>query len=160
MILALAAAGAKTDRQVGYDVTYSGGSLPSVKGGQSLEMFLEADALHLKEGWRKRVYRHQKIDEITDVAAIPISSITEINYGLEAHHRIGQAIALSLVSFGAGMLLALSKEKKHYIGIVWDDAGKKGGLVLQADKNEYRGLIAALEGLTGKKAVDADTATK
>jgi len=27
---------------------------------------------------------------------------------------------------------------------------------MQCDKNDYRGLLAALEGLTGKKAVDSD----
>jgi hypothetical protein len=148
------------EHRAGYDVTYSGGSLPTVEGGQSIQMFLDADAVHLRQGWRKKAYRFQKTDKLADLATIPISSITEVSYGLEVHHRIGQAVALAFVSFGAGMLVAFSKEKKHYIGIVWDDAGKKGGLVLQADKNEYRGLVAALEGLTGKKAVDADTATK
>jgi len=32
----------------------------------------------------------------------------------------------------------------------------KGGIALQADKNEYRGLIAGLEGISGKKAVNTD----
>jgi hypothetical protein len=27
---------------------------------------------------------------------------------------------------------------------------------MQCDKNDYRGLLAALEGLTGKKAVDSE----
>lgn len=40
--------------------------------------------------------------------------------------------------------------------MTWDDGGKKGGIALQADKNEYRGLITALEGVTGKKAIDTD----
>jgi hypothetical protein len=62
------------------------------------------------------------------------------------------------VTLGVGAIVAFSKSKKHYIGITWDDSGKKGGVALQADKNEYRGLLAALEGVTGKKAVDADTA--
>jgi hypothetical protein len=40
---------------------------------------------------------------------------------------------------------------------VWDDGnGKKGGLAIQADKIEYHWLIAALEGLTGKTAVNTD----
>jgi hypothetical protein len=58
---------------------------------------------------------------------------------------------------GIDLLVALSKSKKHYIGLVWGAGeGKKGGLAIQADKNQYRGLIAALEGLTSKKAVDTD----
>ena len=51
----------------------------------------------------------------------------------------------------------MSKSKKHFIGLTWDDGGKKGGLALQADKNDYRGLLAGLEGITGKKAVDSDS---
>ena len=55
--------------------------------------------------------------------------------------------------------MALSKSKKHFIGLTWDDSGKKGGLAFQADKNDYRGLLAGLEGITGKKAVDSETMT-
>jgi len=33
---------------------------------------------------------------------------------------------------------------------------KKGGMAYQADKSDYRGLLAGLEGITGKKAVDTD----
>ena len=29
-------------------------------------------------------------------------------------------------------------------------------ITFQADKNDYRGLLAGLEGITGKKAVDSD----
>jgi len=43
--------------------------------------------------------------------------------------------------------------------LTWDDKGQKGGFAFQADKNDYRGLLAGLEGITGKKAVDSDTMT-
>jgi hypothetical protein len=52
--------------------------------------------------------------------------------------------------------LALTKSKKHFVGLTWDDGGKKGGLAFQADKSDYRGLLVGLEGITGKKAVDTD----
>jgi hypothetical protein len=55
--------------------------------------------------------------------------------------------------------MALSKSKKHFVGLTWDDGGKKGGIAFQADKNDYRGLLAGLEGITGKKAVDSDAMT-
>jgi hypothetical protein len=32
---------------------------------------------------------------------------------------------LAVVSFGIGALVALSKSKKHFIGLTWDDGGKK-----------------------------------
>ena len=36
---------------------------------------------------------------------------------------------------------------------------KKGGLALQCDKNDYRGILAGPEGVSGKKAVDSETMT-
>jgi hypothetical protein len=30
-------------------------------------------------------------------------------------------------------------------------------MAFQADKSDYRGLLAGLEGITGKKAVDSDS---
>ncbi len=94
-----------------------------------------------------------------EVAVIPAAAVTEISYGQDVHRRVGAAIGVAVVSFGIGALLALTKSKKHFIGLTWDDAGKKGGLAFQADKSDYRGLLAGLEGVTGKKAVDSDAMT-
>ena len=55
--------------------------------------------------------------------------------------------------------MALTKSKKHFIGLTWSDGDKKGGIAFQADKSDYRGLLAGLEGITGKRAVDTDTMT-
>jgi hypothetical protein len=32
---------------------------------------------------------------------------------------------------------------------------KKGGFVVQCDKNDYRGILLGLDGVTGKKALDS-----
>ena len=94
-----------------------------------------------------------------EVTIIPASAVTEISYGQDVHRRVGAAIGVAVVSFGIGALLALSKSKKHFVGLTWDNGEQKGGLAFQADKNDYRGLLAGLEGITGKKAVDSDTMT-
>jgi CxxC motif-containing protein (DUF1111 family) len=130
-----------------YKVKYSGGSLPNVKSGQELALALNSSDVSLSE-------KHQS------PVVIPVKAITEISYGQEVHRRIGTAVGLAVISLGIGALTAFSKSKKHYIGLTWADGDKKGGLVIQADKDEYRGLIAALEGITGKKAVDTDLAKK
>ena len=88
--------------------------------------------------------------------SIPAASVTEISYGQDVHRRIGVAVGLAIVSFGIGALMALTKSKKHFIGLTWATGDVKGGFAMQCDKNDYRGLLAALEGLTGKKAVDSD----
>jgi len=126
-----------------YSVKYDGGSLEHLKAGNDVRLFLEGDKL--------RIERDKE-----QVVVIPVNAVTEVSYGQDVHRRVGAAIGLAVVSLGIGALMALSQSKKHYIGLTWDDAGKKGGLALQADKNDYRGLLAGLEGITGKKAVDSD----
>ena len=94
-----------------------------------------------------------------DLAVVPASAITEISYGQDVHRRVGTAIGLAVVSFGIGALMALSKSKKHFVGLTWADGDKKGGFAMQCDKNEYRGILAGLEGVSGKKAIDSDAMT-
>jgi hypothetical protein len=96
------------------------------------------------------------MDGKKDLISIPAASITEISYGQDVHGRVGAAIGLAVLSFGVGALIALAKSKKHLIGLTWATGDVKGGFAMQCGKNDYRGLSAALEGLTGKKAVDSD----
>jgi hypothetical protein len=120
--------------EVGHWVKYSGGSLTAVESGDDMKLFLDADKIRLS---------HKKDPE----TVILTSSVTEVNYGQEVHRRIGTAAGLAIVSFGIGALVAFSKSKKHYIGIVWDDGnGKKGGIALQADKDEISGVAGRLGG--------------
>jgi len=132
--------------ETSYKVTYDGGSLTDYKSGTGMHLFIEQDKVRfVKDG--------------KDVATIPASAITDISYGQDVHRRVGAAIGLAMVSFGIGALMALSKSKKHYVGLTWADGDKKGGLAMQCDKNEYRGILAGLEGVSGKKAVDSDAMT-
>jgi hypothetical protein len=134
------------DAQSGYKVTYDGGSLTDTKAGAGLKLRIAQD---------KIVFVQDK----NEIASIPTSAVTEISYGQDVHRRVGAAIGLAVVSLGIGALMALTKSKKHYVGLTWADGDKKGGLAMQCDKSEYRGILAALEGVTGKKAVDSDAMT-
>lgn len=130
----------------GYKVSYDGGSLPDLKAGTDVRMVID--------GQNIRVVKDKR-----EVAVIPAASVTEISYGQDVHRRIGAAIGIGVFTLGVGALMALTKSKKHFVGLTWDDGGKKGGFAFQADKNDYRGLLAGLEGITGKKAVNSDTMT-
>jgi len=99
------------------------------------------------------------VKDKTEVVTIPASAVTEISYGQDVHRRVGAAIGLAVVSLGIGALMALSKSKKHFVGLTWADGDKKGGFAMQCDKNDYRGVLAGLEGVTGKKAVDSGAMT-
>jgi hypothetical protein len=85
--------------------------------------------------------------------------VTEISYGQDVHRRVGAAIGLATISLGVGALMALTKSKKHFVGITWATGNQKGGLAMQCDKSNYRGILAGLEGVTGEKAVDSDAMT-
>ena len=120
--------------------------MPDLKAGTGVRLVLDNTNI--------RVMRDR-----AELAVGPASSITDISYGQDVHRRVGAAIGVGVFTLGLGALMALSKSKKHFIGLTWDDAGKKGGFAFQADKNDYRGILAGLEGVTGKKAVDSDAMT-
>ena len=72
----------------------------------------------------------------TEIANILPSTITEVSYGQDVHRRVGAAIGLVVVSLGIGALMALSKSKKHFVGLTWADGDKKGGFAMQCDKKD------------------------
>jgi hypothetical protein len=125
----------------GYKVVYDGGSIAAVKAGTTMRLNIGEKDIHIGD------------------TVIPASAVTEITYGQDVHRRVGAAIGIGLVTFGVGALMALTKSKKHFVGLTWADGEKKGGFAMQCDKNEYRGILAGLEGVTGKKAVDSATMT-
>jgi hypothetical protein len=129
-----------------YKVTYDGGSLANSKSGTGMKLVIDSNQVRLMK-------------DKTEVIMIPASTITEISYGQDVHRRVGAAIGLAVISLGIGALMALSKSKKHFVGLTWVDGDKKGGFAMQCDKNDYRGVLAGLEGVTGKKAVDSDAMT-
>ena len=130
-----------------FGVKYDGGSISNLKIGTGVRLVVETNQIRLvKDG--------------LNIVTIPAAAVTEISYGQDVHRRIGTAIGLAVVSFGVGALMALTKSKKHFVGLTWAaDGDQKGGLAMQCDKNEYRGILTGLEGVTGKKAVNTDTLT-
>lgn len=128
----------------GFNVRYDGGSLPAAKSGMSMKLYVDQGQIRL-------------VRDKEEVARVPSSAVTDLSYGQDVHRRVGAAIGLAVVSFGIGALMALTKSKKHFVGITWADGSNKGGFAVQCDKKEFRGIIAGLEGVTGKKAVDSAT---
>jgi hypothetical protein len=146
LCLVIPAALIAADSQPAFKVKYDGGSLQSAKAGADLKLFVDSNSVRIMQGK-------------TEIANILPSSITEVSYGQDVHRRVGAAIGLAVVSLGIGALMALTKSKKHYVGLTWADGDKKGGFAMQCDKNDYRGVLTALEGVSGKKAVDSDAMT-
>jgi hypothetical protein len=132
----------------GYSVIYDGGSLPDLKAGAKLKMYIDSNGIRLMDDHGK-----------TLVTTVVPSSVTEVSYGQDVHRRVGTAVAIGVFTLGLGALTALSKSKKHFVGLTWAAGDTKGGFAMQCDKNDYRGVLAGLEGVTGKKAVDSETMT-
>jgi hypothetical protein len=135
-------------KDAGYVVIYDGGSLPDLKAGSKLKMYIGSSEIRLMDEKGRTV-----------LTTVVPSSVTEVSYGQDVHRRVGTAIAVGVFTLGLGALTALSKSKKHFVGLTWANGDVKGGFAMQCDKNDYRGVLAGLEGVTGKKAVDSEALT-
>jgi len=81
---------------------------------------------------------------------IPPKSVTALSYGQEAHRRVGTMIALAVLVAPVALFGLLHMTRLHFIGIQYKTAdGKSGGLLLQGDKDNYRTILVALQGVTG-----------
>ncbi len=77
--------------------------------------------------------------------SVPYDSVNLIEYGQKVSRRYAMAVVIS-------PLLLLSKKKKHYLTIGYqDESGEQQALVFEVDKNAIRSLLVALEARTGLK---------
>jgi hypothetical protein len=91
------------------------------------------------------VFAHQK------TLRLKPAQVTALSYGQEAHRRVGDMVALSLLVTPVALFGLLHKSKVHFIGIEYrGDDDKPGAILLEADKNNYRAILKALKAVTGK----------
>lgn len=77
-------------------------------------------------------------------------SVTSLSYGQEAHRRVGTMIALAILISPVALFGLLHKTRLHFIGIQYAmPDNKTGGILLQGDKDNYRAILVALQGVTG-----------
>jgi hypothetical protein len=119
-------------------VRYNGGSVDSKvdpkEWRNKLTITSDAITLSLKDG--KNV-------------VIPPKTVTALSYGQEAHRRVGTMIALAVLVAPVALFGLLHKTRLHYIGIQYTDAeSKSAGILLQGDKDNYRAILVALQGVT------------
>ena len=82
--------------------------------------------------------------------------VTMLSYGQEAHRRVADMVALSLVATPLALFGILHKSTSHFVGIEYRTPdGKPGAILLEADKNNYRAILAALKTATGKPVQNA-----
>jgi hypothetical protein len=120
-------------------VRYNGGSVSSKVDpkdwNNKLTVTPEAISLDFKDG--------QKL-------TIPPKSVTSLSYGQEAHRRVGTMVALAVLVAPVALFGLFHKTRLHYIGIQYNTPdGKNAGILLQGDKDNYRAMLVALQGVTG-----------
>jgi hypothetical protein len=84
------------------------------------------------------------------------SQVAALSYGQEAHRRVADMVALSVVATPLALFGILHKSKVHFIGIEYrTENGKAGAILLEADKNNYRLILDVLQKVTGKPVQNA-----
>lgn len=124
MAAALTGAGDRGGR-----VQYIGGTIAELAHNPSGELSMtHADALVFQT--RKTRY------------AIPWNRINLLEYGQRVNRRYALGVVVS-------PLLALSKSRKHYVTIAFqDDSGAQQAMVFRVDKDDIRSLLVSLEART------------
>ncbi len=96
------------------------------------------------------VFAHRQTLRINQARVISLS------YGQEAHRRVAEMVVSGIMISPLALFGLLHKSKDHFIGIQYQgDDGKPAGLLLEADKNNYRAILSALKTVTGKPVEDA-----
>src|SRR4029077_20292659 len=119
-------------------VRYNGGSVESKvdpkEWKNTLKVTSDFITLALKDG--------KKVE-------IPPKTVTSLSYGQEAHRRVGTMIALAILVAPVALFGLLHKTRLHYIGIQYSlPDNKTAGILLQGDKDNYRAILVALQGVT------------
>ncbi len=120
-------------------VRYNGGSVDSKVSPKDwdnrLTVTSETITLDLKDG--------KKVD-------IPSKLVTSLSYGQEAHRRVGTMVVLAVLVAPVALFGLFHKTRLHYIGIQYAlPDNKSAGVLLQGDKDNYRAILVALQGVTG-----------
>src|ERR1700730_15880615 len=84
---------------------------------------------------------------------VPAKAVTSISYGQEAHRRVGTMVALAILVAPVALFGLFHKTRLHYIGVQYATPDNKtAGILLQGDKDNYRAILVALQGVTGVPA--------
>lgn len=120
-------------------VRYNGGSVASHVDPKDWDnkLTVNSDAITL-----------QTKDNVT--VSIPPKSVTSLSYGQEAHRRVGTMVALAILIAPVALFGLFHKTRLHYIGIQYNTPdAKNAGILLQGDKDNYRAILLALQGVSG-----------
>jgi hypothetical protein len=121
------------DQRNAYPAMYEGGTLPL--SHNKVKATLGGDAVIFEQGARR--------------IAVPAKDIVRITCGNNIRRRFG-AVVLDVVP-----LMRLGESETLYIGLTWTGgSATKAEALFRLSRDDYQAFLAALERLTGMKAVD------
>lgn len=125
IVFATPSAAQMTFKKAEIKSTYGG-----AEQGDKGDLVIDANAIRFVKG-KKELW------------SVPSKSLTEIFYSRVSGRRIKTAIVVS-------PLLLLTKGRKHYLTMSFNDGGSAVGAVeFQLDKSNYRGVLRSLEEVSG-----------
>jgi hypothetical protein len=119
-------------------VKYEGGNLPLTQN--KIKATVAEDQIILVQGKEKVV--------------VPVRNIVAVTCGTDVRRRFGASV------LGVVPLMHLDKAERYYVGMTVSSEVPEGGksskmeVVFQMNNSEYRDFLAALERITGLKAIN------
>jgi len=109
-----------------------------------------------KEDWTNKlaIRSDEILLELKDGQKLSIDpkAVTSISYGRDATRHIARWVALGILAGPIALTGLFTENVQHYVSIEYDLANqKKGGVLIQAHKDNYRNVLALLRGATGKE---------
>ncbi len=151
-------------------IRYLGGTVPNAQMGRYIGIKVASDAITFSTACKEKPAAsadNTDYQPICDQSSfknrsnwaqpytVAPTAVKTTSLSEDKHHRIGIGIVVALIAWPVGIPIMFTSTTKHFIAITWDDNGKAGSAEFQADKNEYRGLLATLSGVSGVTVTDA-----
>ncbi len=105
----------------GYKIGYDGGSIPNVKAGTDMRLYIDGTNIRIMKG-------------SDQIALVPrcFGYRNKLWPGCSPPRRRCHRCRCCLFWHRSRLLaLTISGKAKHFIGLTWDDSGKKGGLCIE-----------------------------
>lgn len=82
---------------------------------------------------------------------IPVADVMTVSYGQKAYRRVADMAVLSVFATPVALFGLLHKSKDHIVSVEYRmPDGKTGAVLLTVHKDQYEGLLRALQAATGK----------
>ena len=124
-----------------FNVRYLGGSVETKTDKDdwhnNLTVLTDEIRIELKDGQKVSIDPHY---------------VTEISYGREATRHVARWVTLGILFAPIAAVGLFNENVQHYVSIEYVSGDhKKGGVLIQAHKDNYRNVLAVLRGATGKE---------